>query len=553
MKATNETPRSLTVTETLVAIAAVLFIVVPLGAPTAVFGWRWMARHVHERDAVRRRTLVLAIASLVLLVVCIVPYGQAWVTVFDGVIGTADSFDVGLSLVSMVPFAAMLGFLVGMHARTVWFLLRSRHPIHGRRIAETEATRVRGLRADLDRRPEPVPLLADGKPVLGVRLDGVGDSSWRVDDYTVLVPSIAHLVAIGQSGSGKSESILRLAAAHLEAGWRVVCIDAKEDHDIASRFRRLAIAAGIDPSRALTWPTFGAMDLFRGDAHSLADRIMACAAWTEPFYRAVASTVLLLACTDPIGVPTSMQDLVARLDATSLKARWAGTEHAPIASDVKASDIQGVRYRYFELGSHLHSIGAIAPTGGGWSWEDVDAAWITLPTSTRPGASAAFGRALLVDLISYLRDPHRRTDDRPLLLIVEELGAIVSADPETAGLVIEAVERARSAKVRAVLSVQTPEGLGDVDARARILHGGAAVLAHRMPQPDMIADLCGTTYGHEASLGITSDGELLDHGSVREQHQYRLPPGRLRDLPTGQAILINHGGWSQVAVPMMPE
>ena len=543
MKATNETPRSLTVTETLVAVAAVLFVAVPLGAPTALFGWRWMARHVHERDAIVRRTIALAIVSAVLFVVCIVPYGRAWITVFDGLTGTADLFDVGLSLVSMVPFAATFGFMVGMHARTAWFYLRSRHPIHGRRIAESEATRVRELRADLSRHHEPVPLLADGKTVLGVRLD----------DNTVLVPSIAHLVAIGQSGSGKSESILRLAAAHLEAGWRVICIDAKEDHDIASRFRRLAIAAGIDPSRALTWTTFGPMDLFRGDAHALADRLMACAAWTEPFYRAVASTVILLACTDPTGVPTSMQELVARLDSTSLKARWAGSEHAPLAADVKSSDVQGVRYRYFELGSHLQSIGAIGPTGGGWSWEEVDAAWITLPTSTRPGASASFGRALLVDLIAYLRDELRRPEKRPILLIVEELGAIVSADPDTAVLVIEAVERARSAKVRAVLSVQTPEGLGDVDARARILHGGAAVLAHRMPQPDMIADLCGTTYGHEASLGITSDGELLDQGSVREQHQYRLPPGRLRDLPTGQAILINHGCWSQVAVPMMPE
>jgi hypothetical protein len=137
-------------------------------------------------------------------------------------------------------------------------------------------------------------------------------------------------------------------------------------------------------------------------------------------------------------------------------------------------------------------------------------------------------------------------------VVVEELGAIVSADPDTAHLVIEAVERARSAKVRAIVSVQTPEGLGDPNAQARILHGGAAVITHRLPRPEAIVELAGSDYGLEASLGVTRSGDLLDHGAVREQHQYKVPPNRVRTLPVGEAVFIHEGHWAHTSIPMLP-
>ena len=545
--------RTLTASEIIGAAAAIFALLVPLGLPAAVAGWKWMAAHVHDRKAIKSRSIAVAISVALLTLATISVYAHEWSVLANALISGANMFDLLIAVVVMLPLSTAVGYGAGMAGRVVWLSIRTRHPLEGRAIADKEATRVRELRADLSKRTKDVPLLSDRMPVLGVRLDGVGDERWHVGDFTRLDTSVAHVVAIGQSGAGKSESILRIAAAHMAAGWRVFCIDAKEDHAMAERFRSTSIKNGIDPARALTWPRFGPIDLFRGPAHAVADRLMACAAWTEPYYRAVAATLLLLTCEDPTGAPVSMDEVVQRLDPIAIKTRWAGTERARIAAHLTASDVQGVSYRYFDLAASLFSIGGIARQGGGWSWEDVDSAWITLPTSTRPGAAAAFGRALLVDLTSYIRDAERRTDHRPILLIIEELGAIVSADPSTALLVIEAVERARSANVRAILSVQTPEGLGDIDARARILHGGPAVLAHRMVQPEPMVELCGTTYGHESSLGIDSEGNYLDRGSVREQHQYRLPPARLRELPTGQAILIHRGCWSHVAIPRVSD
>jgi len=280
---------------------------------------------------------------------------------------------------------------------------------------------------------------------------------------------------------------------------------------------------------------------------------MACAAWSEPYYRAVASTVLTLVCDDAAGPPTAPRGIVDLLDHRVLKTRWSGTSRAAVAAALDPKLVQGVCYRYFSLISDLEAIGAVSAEGGGWSWEDVDAAYVTLPTSTRLEIAGAFGRAVIVDLIGYLRDPGRRPDNRPILLVIEEVGGIVCADEITGNLVIEAFERARSARVSCILSCQTPEGLGDPQAQARLLHGGAAILAHRMADPEPIATLLGTQMGFEASLGVTSGGALLDQGSLREQHQWTFSPNEIRQLPVGHALLAHAGHWSLTAVARLPD
>ena len=213
--------------------------------------------------------------------------------------------------------------------------------------------------------------------------------------------------SIGATGAGKTQSILRIAAAHMALGWRVIVIDAKEDYATSRDFYNLARSNGIDERRALIWPSSGPMDLFRGEPTAIRDRLMACAGYSEPYYRAVAATLLSLV-TDVTPTPGTLTDVLAALDQTALKARWAGTPNAAVAASLKPDEVQGVRYRYFDLERQLVSIGAIAQVPGGWSWENCDAAWVTLPTSTRTDAAAAFGRALLVDLIGYIRDATRK-------------------------------------------------------------------------------------------------------------------------------------------------
>ena len=533
--------------ETAAAVATFLALCFPLALPFAVMSWRW------RRDRMRdnRTALIAAIVATAVFVAAVLlmrhQHINGWISLVHAVTQTAGGDGVFVSLVRVLPLSVVVGVVAGGVARDIYIASRKRHPIHGRALIEKEHERDRTYRAHQGTR-RPAPDVLSGRPVLGVSLDGEPHRSWIDDNYLSIPDDAAHIVAIGATGSGKTQSILRIAAAHLALGWRVIVIDAKEDHETGAQFADIARSRGVRPERIRVWPHAGPMDLFRGDPTAIRDRLMACAGYTEPYYRAVAGSLLTLVTSDT-PPPATLTNVLDRLDHTTIKSRWAGTDYAAIAAGLKSDDVQGVRYRYFDLNRQMMSVGAIAGVPGGWSWEDCDAAWITLPTSTRADAAASFGRALLVDLISYIRDGTRR-DTRPILLIVEELGAIVSSDEETARLIVEAFERARSARVRTIVSVQTQEGLGPPEMQARILHSGAAVLAHRMPAPEAISEMLGTRYGLEASLGVDRDGKLLNVGSLREQAQFVLSPNVLRRLPVGQAVFIHGRNWCHVAVPL---
>jgi hypothetical protein len=551
---TGEPPDERPVLGAAAFVAFVAFVACPIGVPiAAAIAWR-ARRRVHET----RRLLVLGgcgfAFGLMTLWLTRRWYAAAWGRLLSAVVSGHHHLVSALAALGvMAPASLPLGFGAGLLALVALQAQAERHPLRGRearerrlRLAQAAAVRDAG-------QPDGVPMSAEGAPVLGVWLGGDQCAEWKEGRWAVLPESVAHVVALGATGSGKTETVLRLATAHLELGWRVLVVDAKEDPEPRERFGGLATARGLAQDRVKLWPGNGPLDLCRGDAAAQKDRWMACAAWSEPYYRSVAATVLSLTCYERTGAPTTPGEFLSRLDGQHLKSAWAGTANGPVAAALSPQDVQGVRYRYFTLVSDLERAGAIpAAEESAWGWEDADAAWVTLPTATRPELAGAFGRAALVDLIGYFRDPTRRTTRRPILLIIEEMGAITSADEATAAAVVEAVERSRSAGVRCVVSAQTPEGLGTPPAQDRLLHGGAAVLAHRMANPEPVVRLLGTQLGWEASLGVDAGGNLGEFGSVREQHQWRVPPDIVRRLPVGQAICAHAGRWLHVAVARTP-
>jgi hypothetical protein len=515
--------------------------------------WQWQRRHLHQPRRLAAHLLGASVATLVILAASGGSYLDTWLDVVRRVAGGDSVQPLWFTIVHSLMVGIPAGWAAGIGAHWLLDVQQAKHPIHGRAHQATLLdVRQHLLATNIEQRD--VPLVQESTPVIGGLLAGEPGPNWVIGSDVTLPSDVSHLIAIGASGAGKTETLLRLAAAHIRLGWQVIVIDAKEDPDTGERLARFARSTRLNPQRIRTWPAAGPMDLCRGTGMQIHDRFLACGSYSEAYYQAVASTILRLACTDPTGEPRSLRELVARVEPASLKTRWAGTTDAQLAANLGTSDIQGVRYRYTNLASNLEHIGATSDQPGGWSWDGTDVAWVTLPTSTQTATAAAFGRALLVDLISYIRDPQRRHDmKRPILLIVEELGAIVSGDPTTAQLVVEAFERARSANVRAVVSVQTVHGLGDPPTQARILHSGAGVLAHRMPQPEDISALLGTRYGFEASLGVTADGSLLDKGSLREQHTFVLPPATIRQLPTGQAVLIHRTHWAHIKIPRLTD
>jgi hypothetical protein len=118
---------------------------------------------------------------------------------------------------------------------------------------------------------------------------------------------------------------------------------------------------------------------------------------------------------------------------------------------------------------------------GIWSYDQADIAILTLPVlAAREDASAAF-RLLLEDLGHY-GVARKDRDDQGMTVYLEEFSAV----SDGARAAIDLAERLRDAGVGVVFVVQSYEGLGDEHQAARLLGSSAALIVHRMPQPERL-------------------------------------------------------------------
>ena len=552
---TEETPRpAKTAREVVVEILGVLLIAVPASLLTLPIGWH-LERRLEHRTSERHAAAAIsgALGVVLLFITGFGKYASAWESVAAS-LAQRHWWLAGQSSVPLFEVGLPLGVAFGLLGRRLYEWLQGRHPLTGPRVQEEKRQRLIEARAQLVATAD-VPRVVAGLPVLGAWLDG-DDDELRRGDWAVMNNDIYHAVALGSTGSGKTTLIKSLIEGHLSLGaqgyepWSVIVIDGKEDPEAAAWLAVAAHRNHVAPSRIRIWPQSGPMDLLRGSPDQILDRVHGLANWTEPYYEQISKLAIRLAVDDPRGTPRTMGELLSRLDATALKATWAGTERAELASRLTNELVAGVRMRYFSLNASLEAIGAVlgSHSDATWSWEDADAIWICLPTSTTPVVASGLGRALLLDLISYIRS-QRRTSRNRILLVIEELGAIVGDDPVMARTLTETLERARSAGVRVVLSGQSPDSLGDPATQARILRSGTSVLTMRMPFPEPVLELLGTRSRPEASLGVNIDGTHLPQGSVRLQQQFAINPDEIRQLQTGRACLIHRGKYTLLQAP----
>ena len=275
--------------------------------------------------------------------------------------------------------------------------------------------------------------------MLGPWLDGDAGAEAKSGPWAVVPETAFHLLAVGATGAGKSVMIERLVMAALARGERVVFLDGKQSATAGPSLAAQAAAVGVPRHRIRLWPEGGPIDLLLGQPQEVLDRVHAMSTYGEPYYETVARSALRLVVDHPKGQPRTFGELMARLDLTGLKAAYVGTPMASVVASLNAELVGGIRLRYHGLEAALAKIGAISsdPARTGWTWEDADVSYISLPTATAPVVAAGFGRSLLLDLLAYQRDPERRKDSRPMLLVIEELGALLGDDPTMARGVVE--------------------------------------------------------------------------------------------------------------------
>ncbi len=391
-------------------------------------------------------------------------------------------------------------------------------------------------RARRARAPAPPPLQS---AVLGRRLAGEralplapgGDLVWPLADMR------RHAVILGASGSGKTETSMRIAyevACKSEAP--VFYLDAKGDREGAGRFCALMAAAG---RRARVFPN-QPFDAWRGEWRGIANRLIEVIPFATEgpaaYYRDIAKAALQLACNHPDGPPRSSEELLGRLDYERLLEA-----HGPSSAvlSLPRDKVGQVRLRYQAFFGQLG-----LALDGDWSFEDADAAYFLLDSVALGEDTAGAARVLFADYAHYFSQ--RKERERFCLLFADEFSAIAEASD-----VAMKVEQARGFNAAMVLVPQTPSGMGSRTQRDRILGSVETLIVHALNEPGLLAELGGMKRVIELTHRY-EDGVYARQGHARQVPRLKVDPDEIRTLGNGHAWVIRRGRVAKLAIELAP-
>jgi hypothetical protein len=385
-------------------------------------------------------------------------------------------------------------------------------------------------------------------PALGVQVDG--DLGWTDRRGLVTVPRAMQgrsRLIVGTSGMGKTVDAEREAFIAARQGRKFFLVDGKgTDPGFVER----ALAGylwGNPHAKVALWPELP-MDGWRGTSAAIHNRLVAMLGWTEPYYKDVASLLLRLALNAPgeDGPIRSSSALMARLDPEVLVRLY---EHDPdrrreaesLVGRDQARAVKGAVGRFANFFAAV--AGGFDAAEHGWSFEDVDFAYLRAPYLAGREDADACMRLLLEDFAHYatLRKPRRGED---ATLLVDEFSAITGGR-ETA---IQLTERVRDAGCAVYLSAQSADGLGDERQQARLVGAcSGGLLLHAMPDPEPLLRAAGVVKVVEQTWRLDPDGPT-GNSSARIGERPKIEPGAVQQAREGEAWLIAHGRYEHLMV-----
>lgn len=558
---------------TLGVVTAVVF---PAAVAAAVVTYVLLRRRWPDRGLALALCGLAGLATYATLMV--VDYWGAWARIASDLV--LDEGHAGIAdWVMLLGFGPVLGPALGAIVWLVWQPFRERSPYdgadererrqraeEGRRLAVTQRMqRVRhtrrGVRAALAR-PATVGIGDAAGPVVGRLQRGDLPGPWRAGRRVVRLPmghpNNRHLLIVGATGLGKTETALTLAEWAARQGYQVVYLTCKEPPSLGKSAapRLAAVAADMGERFRCLLAAHTPYDPMRGSAAEVRDRLIRIEEWGDRYWAAVANTLVAVALelsAEQGKAIDALPDLVYSLVRTRLMDLAKASRDPRVAELVDAfnyNDLGGALMRYASMAIHLR--GWIGPVkAGGWAFEDADLACIELPTVSRPEAATALMRLVLRDFGSYLVDPARRQTTpagrpRRVLMVIEEAGA-VAGDPVIGREFVNQVERNRDADTYSVLTAQDPAGFGGGRTWSA-LSTNAVVLSYRqVEEAEKVAKLAGTERVTEAGADYNRDGRITHQGVARRQHAFKLNPQTLRELGRGEFVIISAGRYGKVA------
>ena len=425
-----------------------------------------------------------------------------------------------LGLPATIPLGLALGAfgLAFLQRPTQWWDPNG----DAQKAQETTSQRVKAAKA-VGKTPDDI----RGRAVLGPAVTGDLSAQWIArkpfgKPFVVFDQANLgrHVAVIGQPGSGKTVTLLRLAYLAAKVyGWRVYFLDGKGDHATQREFVATMLDAGVSESQIGAfpnepfdgWRTTGSLD--DGFAQLL-NRLLGVVQFTEPYYEDATRSFLAQALLLDGSLPASSSELLERLEKL---IQAAAAEHKREAMGVL------LRYRAF-FDSFRGKL------DGPWSFEDKRAAYVLLEGLAQPKEAGKLAAYLFESFKHF--SAHAKHPNERVLLIVDEFPAI-QADADAAGL----VERLRSFGCSVALSAQSFDGLGK--GKQRIISAARSLILHSCPEAEEVIRLAGTVQAYAVTTQIDSELGPTGRGSATPEQRFRVDPNLLGSLVEGEAFVVS--------------
>lgn len=446
--------------------------------------------------------------------------------------------------------------------------------------AEDQPTRemvsvdVRGLGREEEpmREPDTKPV-RDENPVVGppsvVRLPAVlrlGRSGGRLVALELPGGLARHGSVLGDSGTGKTTTLVRIIHDALQAGYAVFCADAKGQGTLRDATEELAGRFGVE-YRVLDPMEPGTIryNPARGIPAEVSNKLLGAFRFgpSAEIFKQVAQEVIptLVAALREAGEPVTMQTLATYLDPKSLKglARSGGANAQELSEmvgrgKVTEESIVGMRARLGALrrGSYGPVFDVEAEDEGLDVYEALRSGvtYVSMPAMASSEDTELMARVLMQDLKQAAAERLREkrvsgAEPRPALVVMDEFSSFREAEQME-----DLLGQAREAGVAAVLSaLRLPQ---NPDLRKAMLSAGL-LISHATNDTDAgeVARAIGNRKMLEVSRSQRSeeDGEGSESISTRKAEKFEVEPDRIKKFKVGEAaVRIRYGNVRKVAV-----
>ena len=375
----------------------------------------------------------------------------------------------------------------------------------------------------------------------------MGDLLWKKKGFFCFPQGALrlHAVALGASGSGKSETLLRIAyGAYKVYHQQVIFLDAKGDtkreeeqsEDNAARFVAAMQVAGA--SRVKVFPALY-YNGWLGTPIELKNRLLSVIDYSESaYYGDVAANALDLALGTPT-TPRTSRHFLSNLSYERLKVMYRhNPEQYRRVLHLDEHLLQQVEMRY-----HVFFSAMAGQLDGTLDYNEADAVYLRVRGFTLRNEAPRLGRLLISDFMHYIAE--RRRAGTQTLLIIDEFNALRMRE-ETSIL----FEQVRSFGGNLIISAQGYAGLGPQEYAERILDACSTYILHACSDPGPVSRRAGKRFRLDTSWSEDEEGISRKH--IKPIWDWRIPETNVIQQAVGQAYWIHRGHAQQVQTAQIP-